>query len=141
MRRGFSLMELLVVITIIGILVALLFPALLAAREHGRRVAARGEMWEIQKAWMVFYKTYGTLPDYTSMDSTAVTLLSGDALGSYNPLRIKFMDFDRRDFSEGMRDPWGNPYRLELIDAPESITTRWSYETRAYCQNAGRDNE
>ncbi len=137
---AFSLIELLVVIVIISILVALLFPALLAAREHGRRVAARAEMWEIQKAWTVYYKTYERLPSYSEMTPVAVDVLSGTG-GSDNPLRIKFMDFDRRDFTLGMRDPWGRRYQLDLTDDPDAVTTRWSYQTRAYCQNAGRDNE
>ena len=37
---GFTLVELLVVITIIGILIALLLPAVQAAREAARRAAA-----------------------------------------------------------------------------------------------------
>jgi prepilin-type N-terminal cleavage/methylation domain-containing protein len=108
-RRGFTLVELLVVIAIIGVLVALLLPAVQAAREAARRSSCSNNLKQLGLGMHNYEGSFSSLPyAYTMAYQPGVT---GDMIAHGWGVRIlPFIE------QQPLHDRYD--YRISLADAP-----------------------
>lgn len=64
-RTGFTLIELLVTLSIIGLLMAMLLPAVQSVRESSRRIACKNKMRQLGVATLNYDSSFGYLPPGT----------------------------------------------------------------------------
>ena len=70
-RRGFTLVELLVVVGMIAVLIALLLPALKQSREAARRVACMANLRQLNVAAFAYHQTHRKLPMHYRTENDA----------------------------------------------------------------------
>src|SRR5688572_16964546 len=100
-RRAFTLVELLVVIAIIGVLVALLLPAVQSAREAARRMQCANNLRQISLAVHNYHDTHKFLPPA----STNSNLSGSSAFAAILPYLEQANAYSQYDFAKGNSDP------------------------------------
>lgn len=106
---AFTLVELLVVITIIAILMALMLPAVMAAREAGRRMECLSHLSRIGVALSNYESAHGMLPPGTIVNQGPIHNVAKGYHMGWMVQTLPYIEegtaFDHVDFSVGVYDP------------------------------------
>ena len=117
--RGFTLVELLVVIAIIGILIALLLPAVQAAREAARRMQCSTNLKQVGLAILNYENTNKMLPIGMNIASPVFKAHSG--LAALLPYVEQVELYEKYNFEQRIYDPSGVNYRVTCMHIPAYI--------------------
>lgn len=96
-QRGFSLIEIMVVVVIVGILAALIVPNLMDRPDQARAVAARQDIGTLMQALKLYRLDNGRYPDNTQ----GLQALRGVGQAGNGRVYLDHLP----------DDPWGTPYQ------------------------------
>ncbi len=110
LKRGFTLIEILVVLAVIGVLIALLFPATRSARPAAKRSQCRNNLKHIGLAMHNYHDAHGAFPPAYTVD------VNGKPLHSWRTLLLPYLDqqalYNRIDLTK----PWDDPVNAEAFN-------------------------
>jgi general secretion pathway protein G len=102
--RGFTLIELMVVVVILGILAGLVIPKIMGRPEQAKRLKARMQIEQIEQALKLYYLDNG---DYPSSEQGLSALVEQTTI---EPVPKRWREGGYLEKGKVPDDPWGNPY-------------------------------
>jgi len=127
---GFTLVEILVVIAILGILMAMMIPAAGAIMKKAKNSTARTDAAVVQSGLMKYRMEYNRWPDFakgkskehlTDAEFLETMMPTGDGKPPKDNLkRVRFIEGGKDVVvpGKGYLDPWGNPFRYIVNETP-----------------------
>jgi general secretion pathway protein G len=103
-QKGFTLIELMIVIVIIGILATLLIPRIMERPEEARRMKAKVDIKTIESSLKLYKIDTGNYP--TTEQGLEALIRKPDT----SPVPKKWRDGGYLEGDAVPKDPWGNPY-------------------------------
>jgi len=137
-RRAFTLVELLVVITVIAMLMALLFPAISAILKSAKKTACLSHLEEISKACRAYEVSKGFLPpEY-------VDKFGKQPVGTKIPwMGLILGNLDHADWLNNMQNSGATgawAFYMDLYNCPDNPPDNQDSPYIAYAANAGQVN-
>lgn len=124
--RGFTLMELLIVIGIIMVLMGLLFPAIHLIKRQAQKAKARTLLSQVMAACDLYRNHNGAVPDSAAMKTVFMPATAPRAADNVTPaewttvageLLSRLAKTDRDTFGgmTELKDPWGGTLRYRPV--------------------------
>jgi general secretion pathway protein G len=126
-QNGFTLIELMIVIVIIGILATLLIPRIMERPEEARRIKAKADIKTIESALKLYKIDTGNYP--TTEQGIEALIRKPDT----SPVPNKWREGGYLEGDAVPKDPWGNPYYYTASSSSgTSGTSGRDYEIVSY---------